>query len=134
MAEDDDFLLPELALRIGEQLTAMRLRGEDAKEGRRDEHALDSLGLAEPAAADREAGLTEERLLLDRGHVAAAIEVVGDAVRPARIDAGARVFVEHPDEPVGLREGQRLQQHAADYRKDRDIGREAKRQRCHRGD
>ena len=63
-----------------------------------------------------------------------AIEVVGHAVRSADIDAGARILVEHPDQSVGLRERQRLQQHAVDHRKDRDIGRQAQRQRGDRGE
>jgi hypothetical protein len=81
--EDDDLLLSELALRISEELAAIRLRPQDAEERRRDQHRLDALGFAESAAADRDAGLAEQRLLFERGHVATAIEVVGNAIGAA---------------------------------------------------
>ena len=78
--EDDDLFLSELALLVGEQLAAKRLRAQHAEERRRDDHRLDALGLGEPGAAQRDAGLAKQRRLLERRHVALAIEVVGHAV------------------------------------------------------
>ena len=124
MGEDDDLLLSEFALLLGEELAAIRLRAEHPEERRRDEHRLDAFGLCQPAAADRDAGLAEQRRLLERRHVALAVEVVGHAVGAAGLDARAGVFIEEADQPVGLGKRQRLEQDAVDDRENCDVGRQ----------
>ena len=74
--------------------------------------ASTAFGLRQPAAAERDTGLAEQRRLLERRHVALAVEVVGHAVGAAGLDAGAGVFVEEADQPVGLGKRQRLEQDA----------------------
>jgi hypothetical protein len=106
--EDDDFFLPEFALRLGKELAAQRLCAQRAEKRWRDGHGLDALRLRESGTAQRDAGLAEERRLFERRHVAFAIEVIGHAVGAFGQHADARVLVEDADEPVRLGERQRF--------------------------
>ena len=97
---------------------------EQAQQRRRPHHGDDALRIA--LAAERDAAGVVERLFLEDVRLAQTVVVVGHARRPCPVrDARARIGVVHVDELLGVRHGQRLQQHRVDDRENRGVGADA---------
>ena len=131
VAEDDDLLVSRLALFVGEDASE-RGPGRDEPEERRrreDHRQADRAVLA----AERRALAAVERELLEHVGLFAAIVVVGHAGRSAR-RAGVRIVVVQPDDPIGVRHRQRLQDDRPHDAEDRGVGADADRERQERRD
>jgi hypothetical protein len=100
---------------------------EDLEEAGRDLHPEEALGLVAGGTLDVRAHVGGDPA--DAVHRLAVVEEVGRRDRELRI---RRRALEHPHQAVGLWVRQRLEQHAADHRKQRAGGADAEPQRHHR--
>ena len=92
-----------------------------------DEHRLDAFGLARSRHADR--GTVPHADVFERPRLVTVEEVVrGTHVEQRDIDTATVGRVPDAHETVGLREGERLEQHTVDHAEDRRVGPDANRE------
>ncbi len=131
VAENGFEVLARLALVVVEQPPERWMHLHEPKERWRGSNADDALGAVLVPERDRLA--PEQCLLVERAHIAKAIEVVWNRVADAW-RARVRIAVVEEHDPRGALERQRLHQYGSDHAEHRRIGRDADGQREESGD
>ena len=130
VTDDDLQVVARLPLGFLKDAAERGTRLQNAEQRRRRLYGGQPLGAG--VEADRGARAPVERERLHAVHRLQAVEIVGHAVRRAA-GPGVRIAVEDVDQPVGLRDGQRPQQHGLHDGEDRRVRADADGQREQHG-